>query len=431
MVIQLGTSGTDALPVLKRAIEKNAEIYDHALLRFVIVKGGERNILYTGRLDFLNSADRKSTERLYDYGNVTFASQIVGVKEALEKIEQIGRKETVSIRDISSLEIEEVSFDTPWFIPSKSMWGYVNYDWPHINTFIALRSQLHVSTSFGSLVKLGLPAYPSFEDAIRLFLDLDSKQYTTDRRVIIVVPDYRARITGVLVSNKKITLQVDSLTPDKNKDIIGKFYFSDGHRSYNSPELQLQDGVITHSLEFDSPDFIGAYLVNNEGDRLDYREFNVYGRSVGDLVVETPTSFIEDLIKRGESQTVEFKAEISNTLAETVLAFANTNGGIILLGVDDNSRVVGFKNDSKARDAVTNHVATLCEPPPNIDFESLTLEEKPILLVRIPQGESKPYVLRDRGVFVRRNATNRQATRNELDEFYANRNQRNSDRSVI
>ena len=52
-------------------------------------------------------------------------------------------------------------------------------------------------------------------------------------------------------------------------------------------------------------------------------------------------------------------------------------------------------------------------------------------MVRVPSGENKPYVLRDRGVFVRRNATNRQATRNELDEFYANRNKRNSDTYVI
>lgn len=58
-------------------------------------------------------------------------------------------------------------------------------------------------------------------------------------------------------------------------------------------------------------------------------------------------------------------------------------------------------------------------------------ENIPILMVRVPSGENKPYVLRDRGVFVRRNATNRQATRNELDEFYANRNKRNSDTYVI
>lgn len=431
MVIQLGKSGNDALSVLKIAIQKNAETYDHALLRFVIVKERQQNILYTGRVDFLNNADRKSEERFYDYDNVILTSQVVTVREALEKIEQIARKETFPIRDISSLRIDEAGFDTPYFIPSKSMWGYVNYDWPHIHTYISLRSQEGVSTSFGSLVKLGLPAYPSFEDAVRSFLDLDSKQYTTDRRLIIVTPDYRARINGVIISNKKITLQIDILTSNKSKGIVGKFYFYDGHRSYNSPEVMLENGLITHSVEFDNPEFIGAYLVSGEGDRLDYREFNVYGRSVGDLVVETPTSFIEDLIKRGENQSVEFKAEISNTLAETVVAFANTNGGVILLGVDDNSRVVGFRNDGKSRDAVTNHVATSCEPPPNIDFEGLTLENIPILIVRIPQGENKPYVLRDRGVFVRRNATNRQATRNELDEFYANRNKRNSDTFVI
>jgi len=51
---------------------------------------------------------------------------------------------------------------------------------------------------------------------------------------------------------------------------------------------------------------------------------------------------VKELILRGENETVEFKSSFKSDAIETVVAFANTKGGVILIGVDDSKRVVGL-----------------------------------------------------------------------------------------
>ena len=52
---------------------------------------------------------------------------------------------------------------------------------------------------------------------------------------------------------------------------------------------------------------------------------------------------LQQLIKQGESQNIEFKSSLSlrNEIGETISAFANTSGGIILIGVSDEKKILG------------------------------------------------------------------------------------------
>ncbi len=49
------------------------------------------------------------------------------------------------------------------------------------------------------------------------------------------------------------------------------------------------------------------------------------------------------LIKQGEGQTVEFKREFTTDVGKEIVAFANTDGGVIIIGVDDDGRIVGVE----------------------------------------------------------------------------------------
>jgi len=59
--------------------------------------------------------------------------------------------------------------------------------------------------------------------------------------------------------------------------------------------------------------------------------------------------YIFDLIENGESQTLDFKFEISNArkIAKTLVAFANTNGGKLLVGVKDNGKIAGIRTNEE------------------------------------------------------------------------------------
>jgi len=96
---------------------------------------------------------------------------------------------------------------------------------------------------------------------------------------------------------------------------------------------------------------------------------------------------------------------------------ANTNGGTIFLGVDDNCQIKGFKEDVKRK--IVDLIAEHCDPTIKIHIDSeVMVQGTPITLVKVPEGTHKPYSLKNRGIFVRRGASDRQIKRTELDDIY-------------
>lgn len=130
---------------------------------------------------------------------------------------------------------------------------------------------------------------------------------------------------------------------------------------------------------------------------------------------------------KGESKTLEFKAALSSkseSYLKTVVAFANTDGGRLIFGIDDKSRqVIGVEKDDvfKIMDAIANAVSDSCAPKivPDISFE--TIEDKTVVLVDIAAGFNRPYMLKsgglDKGVYVRVGATSRPADAEQIREM--------------
>ena len=105
---------------------------------------------------------------------------------------------------------------------------------------------------------------------------------------------------------------------------------------------------------------------------------------------------IASLHKQGQSETVAFETEsvTLNRLAETLAAFANTDGGILLLGVDAAGAMRGVRDTDTAIDKALA-AGLRCEPPlilPRPD--SVTLEEKNLVVVQVPVGMAHAYSLR-------------------------------------
>ncbi len=129
------------------------------------------------------------------------------------------------------------------------------------------------------------------------------------------------------------------------------------------------------------------------------------------------------LIAQGESETLEFKKSTSQLprAIETLTAFANTKGGTIIFGVDDNGTVVGqFVSDSTIRE-ISNTITQAISPHlyPSIAVEKI--DGKHILLVSIPEGASKPYVTRGHP-YKRVGSTNQAITQEEYERLLIERN---------
>lgn len=106
---------------------------------------------------------------------------------------------------------------------------------------------------------------------------------------------------------------------------------------------------------------------------------------------------ILSLYRDGQNETVAFDVEsVSvNRLAETLAAFANTHGGIVLLGVDPKGSVVrGLRSIDDATDKALA-AGLRCEPPLVLPRpESAALEAKEILVLQVPSGLPHAYALR-------------------------------------
>ncbi len=127
---------------------------------------------------------------------------------------------------------------------------------------------------------------------------------------------------------------------------------------------------------------------------------------------------IEDIIK-GESKNVEFKEsrpENSIKYTKTVVAFANSTGGMIVFGVADETReIVGISDEIvfSEMDAITNAIMDSCAPAIVPDIYLKTVEGRTLIIVDVPIGSMRPYYIKSEGVeggtYIRVSGTTRPA----------------------
>ena len=129
-------------------------------------------------------------------------------------------------------------------------------------------------------------------------------------------------------------------------------------------------------------------------------------------------SQIKSLIEKGETSTVQFKLNVHNEhgIAQEMVAFANSRGGKILIGIDDKTwNIVGLADEDLRRlanllvNAANEHVKS----PVFIETETFEIESKKILVVTIPEGIDKPYKDKDGIIFLKNGANKRKVTSNE------------------
>lgn len=129
---------------------------------------------------------------------------------------------------------------------------------------------------------------------------------------------------------------------------------------------------------------------------------------------------LKELIEKGEDSFAEFKEEKvhSDDLASEMVAFANSEGGRILLGISDKKEIKGISEPDRDMQRVENISHNNCEPSLTINIEKIKVNNKIILCIYIPKGPERPYRT-NRGVYyIRTSSGKRQATREELLRLY-------------
>ena len=128
---------------------------------------------------------------------------------------------------------------------------------------------------------------------------------------------------------------------------------------------------------------------------------------------------IIQIIERGfETSTVQFKVTINNInqLSQEMVAFSNTRGGLLIIGVADNGKVQGLSPEEirKLNQWIGSSSTELIKPPISPLTDVISINEKNVLVVEVLQGTNRPYYTNEGISYIKKGSDKRIASPEEI-----------------
>ncbi|ACF13216.1 putative transcriptional regulator [Chloroherpeton thalassium ATCC 35110] len=135
------------------------------------------------------------------------------------------------------------------------------------------------------------------------------------------------------------------------------------------------------------------------------------------------------LVERGENVQIEFKRLVHSPekIAKSMVAFANTAGGVILIGVDDDKRIVGIESEKETIEIIDEAAHEFVAPKINYVTDVVEFRARDVLMVTVEESERKPHFhisyprhsdtlkrKKEKKVYIRKDSHNVAATREEV-----------------
>ena len=119
-----------------------------------------------------------------------------------------------------------------------------------------------------------------------------------------------------------------------------------------------------------------------------------------------------------ESENVEYKSQMLEDLYKEVIAFANTDGGVIYIGIDDQGNLTGIDDVDETYTRLTNGIRDAIQPDVTM-FVRYALQDSKVIRIAVSEGSYKPYYLKSKGlkptgVYVRQGASSVQASPDQI-----------------
>lgn len=309
----------------------------------------------------------------------------------------------------------------------------------------------------GALIDPEHPYYPDWQDAARDWLPFRKYHGQSDGRnhqIIFMLPETRAFISRAEMSERGSLIVSLSGTEVSTKSLLIKgAYWEDGqihhlHAAVNEASAELLVPGDVDRLEYCLIDSTGTVFDFHREDRLSRIQ---HGESVLGSAKRSLANQVRQAVKEGEGSKIEFKPFVNprdklgtpkqktklQEVINTVVAFANTEGGSIFLGIDDDCSLAGVDerfrewaqadiNDttltrycgelkSRIKDVVLGDVS--------LTVSSLEIDDVNLVVIDVLPSASKPLsVQQDLYLYARKGATNRKVPPGEWQSVITERN---------
>lgn len=101
-----------------------------------------------------------------------------------------------------------------------------------------------------------------------------------------------------------------------------------------------------------------------------------------------------------ESDSIELKSQVIPDICKEVIGFANTNGGTVYIGIEDNGIIVGVDDEDKTMLQLNNMIRDSIKPDITmfVKYEAIILEDKKVIAIKVQRGTDRPYYLGNKGL---------------------------------
>lgn len=147
-------------------------------------------------------------------------------------------------------------------------------------------------------------------------------------------------------------------------------------------------------------------------------EFSLFTIEKSENYVYNKKKWVRGDDMKYESECVEYKAQLTADIYKEVIAFANTDGGVIYIGIDDQGNVIGIDNVDESYTQLTNGIRDSIQPDVTM-FIRYALQDNRVIRIEVGEGSYKPYYLKGKGlkptgVYVRQGASSVQASPEQI-----------------
>ncbi|MFN7471918.1 MAG: helix-turn-helix domain-containing protein, partial [Roseiflexaceae bacterium] len=124
---------------------------------------------------------------------------------------------------------------------------------------------------------------------------------------------------------------------------------------------------------------------------------------------------VTTLLRYNEGKTFEFKRDVSSPskIINTIVAFANTAGGTILVGIDESREICGIDDPLSTEERLANLITDSIEPLIIPNIHVLNVRDRAVIAIEIALSSLRPHYLKktgmQQGTYVRVGSTNRKA----------------------
>ena len=119
-----------------------------------------------------------------------------------------------------------------------------------------------------------------------------------------------------------------------------------------------------------------------------------------------------------ETENIEFKSQFTEEIYKEVIAFANTDGGIVYVGIDNEGNAIGLTDVDSEYTRITNGIRDAIMPDVTMCVK-FTIQDNKVVRIIVNEGTNKPYYLKSKGlkssgVFVRQGASSVPASSEQI-----------------